>query len=193
MRVRMVLRGSGLCVISSNCVGSRISLMANEPFNSPTVNLWLGPKDYLAFVEHLEGYRRLDGAFHELPVLSARAGYPVAALGGGDLPEVVVNFQHFKTLADGAAAWRRRFARVRPERIVLTFTDRDGATLEDLKRFDALPHPKLCFLHRPRPEIRSAVHVPGYAGDGQVGDLFTDWPRLARALTIRRLRSLLGN
>lgn len=191
-RVRLALRGRGLCLVSSNCVGSRISLMAREPYNSPTVNLWFGPQDYLTFVERLDDYRRLDGAFRELPDLSARYGYPVGVLGGGGVPELVVKFQHFDTLENAAAAWRRRFARVAAGKIALTFTDRDGATAEDLRRFDALPQPKLCFVHRPAPELASAVHVPGYESDGQVGDLFSDWPKLARALTVRRLRALLG-
>lgn len=190
--IRALLSGCSRSFISSNCIGSRISILTKSPYLSPTVNLWFEPEDYLAFVEHLDAYRALDGAFREDRETSARLGYPVGLIGGGDLPEIRVYFMHYRTLDEAVETWRRRFERVRHDRISLTFADREGATLHHLRRFDALPYPKLCFVHIPRPEIKSAVYVRGFERDGEVGDLFAAWGRLAEVLTTPRIAKLAG-
>lgn len=54
----------------------------------------------------------------------------------------------------------------------------NGCTYDELKRFDALPFPdKMVLVHRPYPEIGSAVVVPGYADSDEVG-ILTDWSGL---------------
>lgn len=188
-RLRRHLRGTGASIISSNCVGSRLSVLAGEPFNSPTVNLWMLPPDYLTFVERFADYGRLNGAFRPLPDETTKFGYPVVALGGGELPEIRLYLQHYHDVETAVSDWNRRFARIDPAKIVLTFTDH-YATADDLKRFEALPYPKIVFTRLAWPEIKSAVCVPGCADDQNVGDLFSEWHRLAPVLTNSVLRRL---
>jgi uncharacterized protein (DUF1919 family) len=190
-RMRRQLGGMGICFLSSNCVGSRLSLLAGEPFNSPTVNLWMAPGDFLQFVERIEDYKALGGDFQLSDTASTEHGYPVADLGGETgLPRIRVYFQHFHSLDEAVSAWTRRFNRLDLDRVVLTFTDRDGATEEDLRRFDALPYVKIAFTSRTLDGVACAVQVPGYEHAAEVGDLFSDWQQLAAPLTSARLRAL---
>jgi uncharacterized protein (DUF1919 family) len=69
-------------------------------------------------------------------------------------------------------------------------TDKDGATEEHLRSFDALPYPKIVFTHRRFDHIASACYVPGYEDQGEVGDMFSEWDRLLTPLTGVRLRAM---
>jgi uncharacterized protein (DUF1919 family) len=174
--------------IASNCVGSRLSALARRPYRSPTVDLFLAPGDFLHFAAKLPRYLELPFRLDQDE--AAKRGWPVAVLASDCLPPIRLQLQHYKTLEAGEVAWRKRAERIDWERIVLCHTDRDGATLEQLAEFDRLPYHKIVFTHLPRPQISSACYVPGFEREGQVGDLFSEWPRLSAVLTRSRLRAI---
>lgn len=54
--------------------------------------------------------------------------------------------------------------------IFVLFTDRDGCTEEDLINFDNLPYRhKAVFVHKPHPNIKSAVYIRGFENENSVG------------------------
>jgi uncharacterized protein (DUF1919 family) len=177
-------RDSDFCFVSSNCVGGRFSQLLDRPHASPTVGLWFEPGDYLRFVGRLEENLAAELSFDA--ALSQLRGYPM-----GVVNDVRIHFMHYTSEEEARAKWRRRAARIARDKVFLIFTDRDGATYDDLRQFDALPFArKLVFTHKAYPEFASAVLIPGYQNDGQVGDIYSDWHVLDKALSVEALQRL---
>ena len=66
------LKNSGVTVFSSNCVGAVACHDLGMRFNSPTVNLFMKPADYLRFLGNDKGMIwHLDS---EMPVLMSGGG-----------------------------------------------------------------------------------------------------------------------
>lgn len=165
---RRRLAASGVSIISDNCLGGMICHDYCLPQLSPTVNLFILPTDFIDFCSNLEA--NLDADVVEV---KSDEPYPVGAVNG-----CVAHFSHYKTISEAREAWKRRAVRVNPDRMLVLMVERDGCTYDDLKRFDALPFPdKMVLVHRPYPEIGSAVVVPGYADSDEVG-ILTDWSGL---------------
>jgi len=188
MRMRSALGGHRVCFVASNCVGSRLASMADLPYNSPTVDLYITPDDFLAFASRFEAYRGLR--FVADPEESANYDFPVVTIGGGEAPVIRLYLMHYHSIEEAQAVWDRRFARLKAEDVALVMTDKLGATEEHLRAFDALPYPKIVFTHRPHDDIESACYVPGYEDEGEVGDLFSEWHALLTPLTNARLRRM---
>ena len=162
------LRNTDFSLLASNCNGAFLLHDLGLRFRSPTVNLWLEPKDYLELLTHLEHYLTAELTFD--PEEEARRHYPVGLLDG----RVKICFQHYRTREAAREKWVERAGRVDLDNLFILFTDRDGCTDEDLCRFDALPYPnKVVFTHRPRPELKSAYYIKGFEEQGSVGLLFT--------------------
>ena len=53
-RLKSRLQNHGMTVISANCVGAFILHDLNEPFNSPFVNLYLSPNDFVRYLQNIE-------------------------------------------------------------------------------------------------------------------------------------------
>ena len=181
-RLRKALRGRNVSIISSNCIGGRLSQIAGEPYRSPTVGLWIGPDDFLKFAGGLPEYTKAE-LVHDTGE-SKRWGFPV-----GMLDDVRIMFMHYATFAEAYEKWNERTARLDPLKVLLVHTDR-GANADHLSRFDALPYPKVLFVSKPPPELKSALWVRHGNEPDQVGDLTTHWHYLSPALSRSALRKI---
>lgn len=160
-RNRKTLHKHDFSVLASNCNGACICHDLGLAFNSPFVNLWMTPSDFIAFLSAPQEYLRLPLVFQA----EKRVTYPVAALGN-----LKIWFEHYSSNTEAEAAWNRRCKRILWDRLFVMMTDRDGCTYEDLQRFDALPYEhKVVFTHVPHPEIRSAFYIPGFEQEPCVG------------------------
>jgi len=144
------LTNQGMSVISANCVGAFILHDLNQPFNSPFVNLYLDPSDFVRYLQNIEFYQA-----QPLQFIQTEKPYPV-----GLLDDLKVHFMHYHS-----------------ENLFIMMTDKDGgkgAKYEDLKAFDNLPYQnKVVFTHKPYPELKSAFYIKGFENENEVGDLFT--------------------
>ena len=148
---RRSLHCKNFTIISNNCIGGVICEALNREFTSPTINLYIRPKDFVRFC----GDRRyLSLPLQELP-FRPEIGYPVATIAG----EITLYCKHYRTFEEVQEAWTRRTARIDWDHLCLMMTDRDftppfslkdaaGFCGEDVLRdFDALPCPhKVCFV-----------------------------------------------
>ena len=160
-RNRKALHEHDFSVFASNCNGACICHDLGLAFNSPFVNLWMTPTDFIAFLKAPREYLSLPLVFQS----EKSVPYPVAKLS-----DLTIWFEHYSSDEDAASAWKRRCERIRWDKLFILMTDRDGCTYEDLQSFDALPYEhKVVFTHIPYPEIRSAFHIPGFEKDVCVG------------------------
>ena len=96
--------------------------------------------------------------------------YPV-----GDLNGCQIHFMHYHTFEEAFAKWKARSRRINFQNLLVILVERDGCTYEDLQAFDQLPFTnKVAVVHRPYPDIKSALVFPGYENREEVGTI-TDW------------------
>lgn len=149
---RKSLRCKNFTIISNTCIGGVISDAMKQKFTSPTINLYIRPRDFVKFCANLPHYLSLP--LQEVP-FQPEIGYPVASIAG----EIILYCKHYHTFEEVRDAWNRRAARIDWDHLCFIMTDRDfippfslknaaGFCGEDvLKEFDSLPFPhKVCFV-----------------------------------------------
>jgi uncharacterized protein (DUF1919 family) len=161
---RSRLKNKNFTLIASNCNGAFILHDLGLEFNSPFVNLWLKPDDFIRYLQNIEYYTGINMKF----IKEEGITYPV-----GMLDDVRIYFQHYKTEEEAESKWLERSKRMNMENLFILFTDRDGCTKENLKDFDALPWKnKTVFTHIPYPDIKSAYYISGFEKEESVGLLY---------------------
>ena len=161
---REKLKNENFSVISSNCNGAFILHDLGQRFNSPTVNLFLYPKDFIKLLKNLKYYMSLDLNF----VKEDGIYYPI-----GNLDGIKIYFMHYKTEEEAKQKWDSRKARINYDNIFVLMTDRDGCTYEDIKEFDKLPYKnKVILTHIEYPEFKSAFYIKGYEKENQLGHIY---------------------
>ena len=158
---QMRLKNKKISLIASNCNGGVILHDLKLPFDSPFINLWLKPDDFLRFCENMDYYLQQKLIF----IKADGIDYPVALLG-----DVKIYFQHYLSEKDAAYYWQKRAEKLNLNHVYILFTDRDGCTYENLLRFDRLKYKhKIVFVHKEYPEIKSSVYIPGFEQQDCVG------------------------
>lgn len=161
---RELLKNKDFSVIASNCNGAFILHDLGLRFNSPFVNLWLKPTDFIKYLKNIEHYMNSELTFIQEEGIT----YPV-----GLLDDVKIYFQHYKTEEEAKDKWRERSNRINMDNLFIIFTDRDGCTEEHLREFDNLPYKnKVVFTHKPYLDIKSAVYIKGFEKEETVGMCF---------------------
>lgn len=163
---RKLLKNRDFTWISSNCTGAIITHELQCRFNTPTVNLFIKPSDFIKFVRNIDEYAEKE--FKYEPELSRNCGYPVAKL-----DDITVYFVHYHTFEEAVNKWKQRYARIDKDNIFIMMSEKDGCTYDDLQEFDKLPYKnKIVLTHKPYPEIKSAVYITGFENQEQLGDVF---------------------
>ncbi|RDE67680.1 DUF1919 domain-containing protein [Aggregatibacter segnis] len=164
--LRERLQNHGMSVLSSNCVGAFILHDLNEPFNSPFVNLFIKPRDFIRYLQNMPHYHQQTLIFKP-----SDKPYPI-----GWLDDIPIHFMHYHSEQEAQEKWETRLKRVNLDNLFIMMTDKDspqGMTEEELEAFDRLPFKnKVVFTHKPYPHLKSAFYIRGFEQDDQVGDLF---------------------
>lgn len=160
---RLRLHNQNATIIADNCNGGLIMHDMGMRFNTPTVNLFIMPGDYLKFLQNLPHYLKQSPSGIQDDTLP----YPV-----GKLDDITVYFMHYKTFADAYGKWCERAKRVDLDNLYILMTDRNGCTQQQMEEFDKLPFAhKVLFTHIPHPEIKCACYIPGFETQDSVGVL----------------------
>lgn len=163
-RLSSKLKNTDFSIIASNCNGTFILHDLGLRFNSPFVNLWLKPDDFIRFLTNIKYYLGCEMTF----IREAGISYPI-----GLLDDVRIYFQHYHSEEEAKEKWLERSKRINLDNLFIMFTDRDGCTYQNLCDFDALPYKnKLVFTHVPYPELKSAFYLKGWEKESSVGDCF---------------------
>lgn len=157
------LTNQGMTVISANCVGAFILHDLHQPFNSPFVNLYLSPQDFLRYLQNIDFYRT-----QPLTFVQTEKSYPV-----GKLADLEIHFMHYHSEQEANEKWQLRTSRMKLDNLFIMMTDRDGVTEKDIQLFDQLPFKnKVIFTHKPYPAFKSACYIKGFEKQNQVGHIF---------------------
>lgn len=159
---RKQLKNKDFSLIASNCNGGYILHDLNLPFNSPFVNLWIRPKDFIKMLSDFKNYMNKELSFTKEEGIN----YPVGLLGG----EIKIYFMHYENEDDAKDKWERRKVRINYENLFILFTDRDGCEYQDIVDYDNLPFSnKIIFTHKPYKQIQSAFYIKGFENCDSVG------------------------
>ena len=151
-------------VIASNCNGGCILHDLDLRFNSPFVNLWIKPRDYIKLLDNLERY--MDAELVETH--EEGIDYPI-----GLLLDVSIYFQHYVSFDEAAKKWNERKERMDYNNLFIIFTDRDGCSYEDLLAFDRLNfNNKVVFTCKRYDDIQSSFWIKGFENEKSVGMCF---------------------
>ena len=158
------LKNRYFSLLSSNCNGVFILHDLGLRFNSPTVNLWITPHDFVRFLQKPQYYLEQSITFVDEPGVR----HPV-----GRLDDIKIWFTHYSSQEQALEKWNERAARLDYENLFILMSDRDGCTYQDLADFDALPYKnKIVFTHVPYPEFRSAYYLKGWEREECVGECY---------------------
>jgi uncharacterized protein (DUF1919 family) len=166
---RKKLTNTNFSLIASNCNGGFILHDLGMRFNSPFINLWIKPKDFIRILSDFREYMDAPLTF----VKEDGIDYPI-----GKLLDAKIYFMHYESEAEAESKWKGRKQRIDYDNMFILFTDRDGCTYDDLLDFDRLPFKnKIVFTKRPYPDIKSAVYIKGFENQDSVGDCFAYMPK----------------
>lgn len=158
---RKRIKNKNVSIISSNCNGAFMLHDLGLRFNSPFVNLWIKPEDFLKLLSDFDTYIQSD-----LNEISEEGiCYPI-----GRLRDINLYFQHYSSFEEARKKWIERKKRINKNNLYILFTDRDGCSHQDLLKFDQLTYKnKVVFTNREYHEISSSFYIPGFENEESVG------------------------
>ncbi len=165
---KLKLKNKKPSVIASNCNGAFILHDLGLRFNSPFVNLWIKPSDYLKLLQNFDKYMQAD----IIEITEEGINYPI-----GRLIDINIYFQHYASFQEAVDKWKERRKRIDLDNLFILFTDRDGCTIDDLIVFDSLPFKnKVVFTNKKYSQIKSAFYISGFENLESVGHCFEYMP-----------------
>lgn len=167
--LRKKLKNKNLTILSSTCNGGILYSDLGIKFNSPTINLYIMPKDFIKFLKNLDYYLEEE----LLEYRDSNFNYPV-----GKLNDIKIYFQHYESFEKAKESWDIRKKRIQKDNIFIIFTDRDGCEYEDLIEFDNLQYKnKVVFTNRKYNKINSSYYIKGFEKEKSIG-IITDYENI---------------
>lgn len=151
---RANLRNKNFTIFLSNCIGGIIYHGLGQKFLSPTINLYIKPKDYVEMLANPQKYF-IPGKMKE--VKQTKHKYPVGEINSRKI--YGVHYDSFKQLKK---KWDIRCQRINWNNVYIFMIERDGCTYSDLENFDKLPYVnKVVFTRKKYPNIKGSFVIPG--------------------------------
>ena len=133
------LAQSRVSILSNCCWGGLTYHYFKLPFLSPTINLFFTDRDYIRFLENLDGMLEKEPVFDRMAYNPEEDfDYPIF-----DLCGVKLHMYHCRDKEQGLREWNERRARVNRSNLLVTMITESPETAE---RFDRLPfEKKVCY------------------------------------------------
>lgn len=166
-------------IISNNCWGGYVYRFFGLPYLTPTVGLYINPKDYFRFLSDIKGYlnKKLvfikpeDSRYYSELKKKGELNVPIGVIG-----DVEIVFLHYKTEQEAFDKWNRRAARVNYNNLIVKFSQMNNAVLSDLEMFDRLQFKKkFMFVNNKAlaSKYRTAIY---FRGQEKLPELQSDTP-----------------
>lgn len=158
---------ANVTLLCNNCIGGVIFHELGLKFMSPTVNLWIKPKDFIKYCSNLKHYSQCKLEFLDCSLyLSASEKYPVACL-----DDIIIYFLHYTSEEDARQKWEERTNRINYDNVRCILSERDGCTFDDLENFSKLPYPTASLVHCPVSGIPNTCYIRGFEDEIQLGNI----------------------
>lgn len=178
---RWFLRNDNFSIISNNCWGGVIYDRYALQYLTPTIGLWIPPKDYVRFLGNIHYYLEKDvckiswNESHVAELLrkrkdNGRYDFELDELIVGRIEDIDIIFIHYKSFEEARSKWNRRKTRINFDNLVVKFNDQNECTQEDFEEFCALPYKnKLFFTANPNwKDAPCSIFIEKYAKHGYV-------------------------
>ena len=140
-----------LTLISNNCWGQKVYEALNLEYQTPFINTFFHPSDYIELLKRLRYYlsqplsfvsRSRHDNINELRE-ERKSNYPIALLGGIEMQGL-----HFTSCQEMEEKWIRRMARMVPDesKWFYKFSDDYGCQPYHVEAFNAMPFERKVFL-----------------------------------------------
>lgn len=140
---RKVLKNNNFTIISNNCWAGWVYRRYNLPYLTPTVGLFIMPKDYIKFISNIKYYINNELKFispedssykNYISMVDKRFGtYPI-----GIINDIEIHFLHYKNKEEAYKKWNERIKRINYKNIIYKFNDQNGCSREDVECFKNL-------------------------------------------------------
>ena len=163
---RKKINNKEFTILSNTCIGGVIYNDLGQRFLSPTINLYITPKDFVEFLENLDDYLS-----SEIEPVKSPLNYPIGKIRtrGGN---ITLYFKHYKTIEEAIQKWNERKTRINKDNLFIMMTDRWCLPYQYLKRFDNLKYKnKVCFTHKKYDEFKSCRVVKKWSDPHCVGTI----------------------
>lgn len=129
IKKRIKLKNKDVTILCSDCIGGVIYSDLNIRFNSPTINLYMIPSDFIKFCENLDFYLNC-----ELIEIKNDVHFV------GRLSDIEIHFLHYKSFEEARLKWYERSKRINKDNICLILTCKDKYKLSDIQKFNQLKY-----------------------------------------------------
>ena len=170
------LKNKNFTIISNNCWGGGIYRKFGLKYQSPTIGLFIMPRDYLKFIKNLEYYineceltfiePKNSRNYEELKSYKSFGTYPI-----GKLDDVEICFLHYKTQEEAKEKWERRAKRINWDNLIIKFNDQNNCSEDMIKEFNKITKYKkmICFTAK-KIEGKYNIYMWEFSKDGYVVD-----------------------
>ena len=129
---RKKLTNTNFTILCPNCIGGVIYNRLGERFNSPTINMSINTSDFCCFLENLDYYLSkdlIDGGLNSDSI-------PVGIItgDGNNIPDIEINFVHYKSFEKGRESWNKRKTRVNKDNMYVIMYDIDNLNESDFTK-----------------------------------------------------------
>lgn len=174
---RKKINNINFSIICNNCWGGYVYRYFGLAYLSPTVGLYMYPKDFLHFLSDIKGYLEKplqfinpeDSKYYEDLKQKNQLEVPIGKIG-----DVEIIFLHYKTEREACLKWMRRVSRINYDNLIIKFSKMNKATLEDLYIFDQMNFDKMFMFvntHELKKKFRTAMY---YKGQENLSELKSD-------------------
>lgn len=149
-----------MTLISQQCIGGVIYHDMEMEFLSPTINLYLEPRDFLEMIENLKVYM-------DIPIKITKENGLII----GYLNDLRIIFLHYKKEEEAKEKWEERKKRIKWDKLFIICTDRDGFDDECFERFKRLKYPKALITRNEKwKDEEFCVYLEKYKNDDFIPD-----------------------
>lgn len=170
------LHNRDFTIISNNCFAGWVYRRYHLPYLTPTVGLFIMPKDYIKFINNLKEYMNYPLEFilpsaskykEYISAIDERFGkYPI-----GLLKDVEIHFLHYKNKEEALEKWNRRKQRINWNNLIVKFSEQNQCEIEDIENFFKTDYQnKICFVAKDDSKMEEAIQFKEFRQNGYTVD-----------------------
>lgn len=150
---RKNLKNKTFTLLCNNCNGGFLYHDLGLQFQSPFINLWIKPNDFIKYLKNIPHYQKQSLNFIKEDDIS----YPVALL-----DDIKIYFMHYENEEIAEKKWIERSKRINLDNLYILFLDVESCTYENLLEFEALSFKnKIFFTNKKHYNLKSEFFIKG--------------------------------